>query len=180
MSIQVIPYSDQWPAQFALVAAELAQALDGVPVGSIEHVGSTAVPGLAAKPIIDIDVVVRRPHVAQAIKALETAGYEHVGDLGLADREAFKAPDQGPSRHVYVCVEGTLHLRNHLAVRDVLRSDVKLRQRYEAVKLALAGDAEMDIDTYIAGKSAVLQDVLSISDLTAGEKAQILALNSQT
>ncbi|GAA2850603.1 GrpB family protein [Microbacterium arabinogalactanolyticum] len=177
MSILVVPYSDEWPAQFAAVAEELARALSGVPVGSIEHVGSTAVPGLAAKPIIDIDIIVGRPDLVAAIAALEAAGYEHAGDLGLPGREAFRTPDQRPARHVYLCVEGTLHLRNHLAVRDVLRRDALLRQRYGEVKLALAGDAEMDIDTYIAGKSGVLQEVLASSDLTIAEKAQILALN---
>jgi GrpB-like predicted nucleotidyltransferase (UPF0157 family) len=112
------------------------------------------------------------------IAALERAGYRHRGDLGVTDREAFIAPDDDPRRHVYVCVDGTLHLRNHLAVRRVLRENDGLRKRYAEVKQELACDPGMDIDRYLAGKSAVLQDILALSDLTADEKARILRLNT--
>lgn len=179
MPVEVVGYSEEWPAQFAVVASALRSALDGVPVVSIEHVGSTAVPGLAAKPILDIDVIVERAQVDAAIAALAGAGYVHSGDLGVTDREALVAPDDRPRRNVYVCVAGTLHLRNHLAVRDVLRSRPELRERYGAVKVALAGDPDMDIDTYVAEKSGVLQDVLAASALSEHERALILALNAR-
>jgi GrpB-like predicted nucleotidyltransferase (UPF0157 family) len=175
--VDVVPYSGDWPAQFAAVADELRKVLGRVPLVAIEHVGSTAVPGMAAKPIIDVDVVVRRQQVEAAITALSAAGYRHLGDLGVTDREAMAAPDDHPARNVYVCVEGTLHLRNHLAVRDILRRRADLRHRYAAVKIELAGDPDMDIVTYTAKKSGVLQDVLAESDLSAEEKARILALN---
>lgn len=178
MSVEVVAYSAEWPSEFTRVEGSLRASLHGVPVSSIEHVGSTSVTGLAAKPILDIDIIVERPHVGAAIAALAKAGYVHRGDLGVTDREAFFAPDADPARHVYLCVGGTLHLRNHLAVRDVLRRDASLRERYAAVKNALAEDPDMDIDTYIARKSAVLQEVLAASDLTADEKAQIFALNT--
>ncbi|QIK72490.1 GrpB family protein [Propioniciclava coleopterorum] len=178
MAIEVTPPSEQWPVQFAGVAAALTRALAGVPVVGIEHVGSTSVPGLAAKPILDIDVVVRREDVAAAIAALAAAGYEHHGDLGVTDREALLAPDADPKRNVYVCVAGTLHLRNHLAVRDVLRRRPDLRDRYGAVKLALAADPAMDIETYLDGKSDILREVLGHSDLSEEEKALIFALNT--
>lgn len=178
MAIDVAPYDPDWPMRFRRVAADLAAALEGVPVVSIEHVGSTSVPGLAAKPILDIDVVVSRRAVPAAIAALERIGYAHRGDLGVTDREAFTAPDDDPRRHVYVCVDGTLHLRNHLAVRRVLRENVELRDRYGAVKSALASKPDMDIEAYLAGKSEVLQDVLALSDLTDDEKARILRLNT--
>ena len=178
MAIRVVPYSDVWPAQFERVAHELRAALMSVPVIAIEHVGSTAVPGLAAKPILDIDVVVMRDDVAAAIAALARVGYAHRGDLGVTDRESLAAPDDEPRRNVYVCVEGTLHVRNHLAVRDALRGNADLRDRYAAVKLALADDPTMEIDRYLAGKSAVLQDVLALSDLTDAEKLEIHRLNT--
>ncbi|UTT62534.1 GrpB family protein [Microcella humidisoli] len=179
MSVDVVPYSVDWPAQFGAVANELQRALEAVPFLSIEHVGSTAVPGLAAKPVLDIDIVVERQHVGLAIAALAQAGYVHRGDLGITDREAMDAPDSQPRRNVYICVEGTLHLRNHLAVREVLRQRSDLRDRYGAVKTALSRVPDMDITTYIAGKSGVLQDVLALSDLTENEKALILQLNTQ-
>ncbi|MFE6994339.1 GrpB family protein [Microbacterium sp. NPDC057659] len=174
----VVPYSAEWPRLFEQIAASLEEALSEVPVVSIEHVGSTSVSGLAAKPIIDVDVIVRREAVPAAIRALEAAGYAHRGNLGLVDREAFFPPDDRPPRHVYLCVEGTLQVRAHVAVRDALRADVSLRDRYTAVKTALAADASMDIDRYIAGKSDVLQEVLAASALTDEEKRRLYALNT--
>jgi GrpB-like predicted nucleotidyltransferase (UPF0157 family) len=178
MAVTVVPYSPEWPAQFARVAADLRRALAGVPVIAIEHVGSTSVPGLAAKPVIDIDIVVRREDVEAAIAALVAVGYAHRGDLGVTDRESLAEPDDDPRRNVYVCVEGTLHLRNHLAVRAILRERSDLRDRYGAVKTELARDPAMDIATYLARKSPVLQEVLAMSDLTDAEKRAILALNT--
>lgn len=177
MPVDVVPYSPSWPVQFELVASDLRQALARLTSARIEHVGSTSVPGLAAKPILDVDVIVDGDEVALAVAAMVAAGYVHRGDLGVADREAFHAPDESPRRHVYVCREGTLNVRNHLAVRDVLLMRDDLRDQYAAVKLALAAQPEMDIDTYIARKSEVLQKVLAESDLTADERLQILRLN---
>ncbi|MBW9094794.1 GrpB family protein [Microbacterium jejuense] len=179
MAITVVPYSPEWPQQFSRIAADLGRSLAGVPVVAIEHVGSTSVPGLAAKPVIDIDVIVRREHVDAAIAALVEAGYTHRGDLGVTDRESMAEPDE-PRRNVYVCVEGTLHVRNHLAVRDILRRRPDLRDRYGAVKSALAQNPGLDIGAYLAGKSPVLQEVLAESDLTAAEKDAILRLNTGT
>lgn len=178
MAVTVVPYSPEWPAQFARVAADLRRALAGVPVIAIEHVGSTSVPGLAAKPVIDIDIVVRREDAEAAIAALVAVGYAHRGDLGVTDRDSLAAPDDDPRRNVYVCVEGTLHLRNHLAVRAILRERSDLRDRYGAVKTELARDPAMDIGTYLARKSPVLQEVLAMSDLTDAEMRAILALNT--
>lgn len=175
--VVVVPYSSAWPAQFEVVARDLRQALTGLASARVEHVGSTSVPGLAAKPILDIDVIVDGKEMAKAVAAMGSAGYVHRGDLGVADREAFYAPDDSPRRNVYVCRAETLNVRNHLAVREVLRARADLRDEYAAVKLALAVDPNMDIETYIARKSAVLQKVLAASDLTAGERLQILRLN---
>ncbi|MFJ8896805.1 GrpB family protein [Leifsonia sp. NPDC102414] len=179
VSVEVVRYSMDWPPQFAAVAGELRRALEAVPVVSVEHVGSTAVPGLAAKPVLDIDIVVERQHVGLAIAALTQAGYVHRGDLGITDREVLDAPDSQPRRNVYICVQGTLHLRNHLAVREVLRRRSDLRDRYGAVKAALSRVPDMDIPTYIAGKSGVLQDVLALSDLSEDERALIFQLNTR-
>ncbi|WP_109208620.1 MULTISPECIES: GrpB family protein [Microbacterium] len=177
VAITVVPYSPDWPKQFARVAADLQRTLERVPILSIEHVGSTSVPGLAAKPIIDIDIVVERQNVPEAIAALVGTGYVHRGNLGVTDRESLAAPDDEPRRNVYVCVAGTLHLRNHLAVRKILRERDDLRDRYGAVKTQLAREPSMDIETYLALKSPILQEVLALSELTDAEKQAILALN---
>ncbi|WP_312099803.1 GrpB family protein, partial [Corynebacterium dentalis] len=128
--IPVVAYSPEWAEQYEAIADELAAALHGIAIDAIEHVGSTSVPGLPAKPILDIDVIVQREAMATAKAALERAGYVHCGDLGVTDREAFTAPNENPPRNVYLCVANTLHVRNHLAVRDALRAHPDLRDRY--------------------------------------------------
>lgn len=115
--------------------------------------------------------------MSAAVAALESIGYVHRGDLGLVDREAFRAPDDAPRRNVYVCRANTLNVRNHLAVRDVLRARNDLRDMYGAVKLSLAAEPEMNIDSYIARKSAILQKVLAVTELAADERLEILRLN---
>ena len=175
--IEVVDWSPRWAEQFEEVAAVLRRALIDVGSARVEHVGSTSVPGLAATPLLDVDVAVEPGEEAAAVVALESVGYVHRGDLGVAGREAFRAPDE-PRRNVYVCTAGTANVRNHLAVRDVLRRRTDLREAYDAVKRALAADPDMDVDTYLAGKSAVLQQVLEASgELSADELAAIRRLN---
>lgn len=175
--IEVVDWSPRWAEQFEEVAAVLTRALADVRSARVEHVGSTSVPGLAAKPILDVDVIVDPEDVPAAVAALESVGHVHRGDLGVTGREAFHAPGE-PRRNVYVCTAGTANVRNHLAVRDVLRRRADLREAYDSVKRALAADPGMDIDTYIAGKSAVLQEVLEASgELSAEELAAIRRLN---
>lgn len=159
------------------MAADLSTALAGVPVEAIEHVGSTSVPGLPAKPVLDIDFLVVAADIPAAVRRLATAGYVHQGDLGVTGGEAFTAPDDDPRRHVYLGTRDNLHIRNHLAVRDVLRTHADLREQYAAVRLALAADPDMDIDTYISRKSAVRQRVLAHGHLTADELRAIRVLN---
>ena len=98
MPVDVVPYSDQWPLSFDRVAQVLGTALADVPSATVEHVGSTSVPGLAAKPVIDVDVIVDARDVPAAVAALEVVGYTHRGDLGVTGREAFTAPDDDPRR----------------------------------------------------------------------------------
>jgi GrpB-like predicted nucleotidyltransferase (UPF0157 family) len=178
VSVEVVAWSPDWTVQFEAVAGVLREALAGIPGARVEHVGSTSVPGLAAKPILDVDVIVAAEHVPAAVRALEGVGYVHRGDLGVAGREAFRAPDRAPYRHVYVCTAGTMNLRNHLAVREVLRSRDDLREAYAAAKLVLAADPDMDLDTYLAGKSAVVQEILRTSgEFTDDELRAIHRLN---
>ncbi len=176
--VEVVAWSPAWSRDFERVAAVLRTALATVPGARVEHVGSTSVPGLAAKPILDIDVIVSRAAVSAAVEALAGIGYVHRGDLGVVGREAFFAPDESPRRNVYVCEDGTTNVRNHLAVRDTLKARDDLRNAYADVKLSLADDPDIDIDTYIARKSAVVQRVLEASgEFSAAELAAIRRLN---
>ena len=173
MRIEVVPYHSTWPTIFETIRSELAEALDSVEVISIEHVGSTAVPGLAAKPVIDVDVVVATDQVGAAIEALETVGYVHRGEMGVPDRHSLAAPERGPRRHVYVVVDGSLALRNHLGVRDVLRTDPDLRERYANLKLVLSKRDWDNADQYLAEKSELLQVILEQAGISRRERSAI-------
>lgn len=178
MRVFVVPYDEGWPSAFESVRRELVAALAPGTVSAIEHVGSTAVPGLPAKPVIDVDVVADEAQLAGVIAALRAAGYAHRGEQGIPGRHAFESPPHGVPRHVYVCIEGCLALRNHLAVRDVLRNDPLLRAEYAAVKEALAGRDLASVEEYVAGKTAVLQQVLKASGMTAHELESVASMNA--
>ncbi len=145
---------------FARLRSWIEPALEGI-ASRIEHVGSTAVPGLAAKPIIDLDVVVPSvTDVPVAIERLASLGYVHEGDLGIAGREAFRAPAALPKHHLYVCVQGSPALANHLAVRDALRADPALAQEYGRLKRRLARAVGSDRARYVDGKTVFLRAIL--------------------
>jgi GrpB-like predicted nucleotidyltransferase (UPF0157 family) len=172
--ILVVEYDPAWPERFERLRQEYAEAMAvaGVPVVSIEHVGSTAVPGLAAKPVIDCDIVVARTDVAAASQVLTDLGFTPEGDLGIPLRWAFKEPERLAPTNTYVVVAGSLPLRNHLAVRDILRADPGLRQQYAAVKRRV-GLVAAEIDDYGRGKNAMVQRILAAAGLTAAECASI-------
>jgi len=172
--ILVAEYDPAWPMRFDQLRREYAQALaaSGVPVVAIEHVGSTAVPGLAAKPIIDCDIVVAGPDVASASQVLAGLGFTPEGELGIPLRWAFKAPARLAPTNTYVVVQGSLSLRNHIAVRDILRADPDLRDQYAAVKRTV-GAVATNIDDYGRGKNAMVQRILAAAGLTDAERASI-------
>ncbi|NEA36415.1 GrpB family protein [Streptomyces sp. SID13031] len=159
---EVVPYDDRWPAWFDELRASLDRLLAGLPA-EIEHVGSTAVPGLAAKPIIDVDVVVpTAEQVPTAVAALAAGGYEHEGDLGIAGREAFRMPvDAVRYHHLYVVVAGNKAHRDHLVLRDRLRTDPEALARYAELKRELAPLLRVDRSAYVDGKGALIEELLS-------------------
>ena len=167
-------YDPSWPERFETLRDEYAVAMAGagVPVIAIEHVGSTSVAGLAAKPIIDCDIVVREIHVAAASDVLLSLGFTPLGELGIPQRWAFKEPSRLSGTNTYVIVDGCLSLRNHLAVRDTLRADEALREEYAAVKRQ-AGIRAANLDEYGQAKTATVQKILAAAGLTAAERASI-------
>ncbi len=127
----------------------------------IEHVGSTAVPGLAAKPVIDMDVVVAsRAEVPMAIERLSRLGYLHQGDMGVAGREAFLAPWDAVRHHLYLCAEDNLQLQLHLQLRDYLRTHPAAAQEYAALKRTLAERYEHDREAYTEAKTEMVEELL--------------------
>lgn len=172
--IAVVEYDAAWPKRFEQLRREyaIAMAAAGVPVVAIEHVGSTAVPGLAAKPVIDCDIVVAEPDVPAASEVLTGIGFSPEGELGIPQRWAFKEPARLARTNTYVVVAGSQALRNHLAVRDILRTDSGLRDRYAAAKRQ-AGAAAASIDEYGRGKNAMVQHILAAAGFTEAERASI-------
>ena len=158
--VLVVDYDPSWPDVFESLRQPVWAAVQDVAV-SVEHVGSTAVPGLAAKPIIDMDVVVASPdNMPEAIERLATLGYVHRGNLGIEDREAFESPQRLPAHHLYACPQGGAALANHLALRDFLRRDAAAVATYGRIKKQLAARFPADIDRYIAGKTDFILTVL--------------------
>lgn len=172
-SIEVVDYDPAWPDLFERLRSFVWPAVEEVAL-AIEHVGSTSVPGLAAKPIIDMTVVVKAgDDVPRAIAGLATLGYVHRGDLGIQGREAFEAPAGLPDHHLYVCPAGALALRNHLAVRDYLRAHPEAARAYGALKRRLAGAFEDDIERYVAGKTAFIVGILREAGFSPEEVGSI-------
>lgn len=160
--IEVHPYDPAWKTAFQRLHTMLQGILGDLAL-SIEHVGSTSVEGLAAKPIIDIDVVMESYDVFPAIvERLAAAGYEHRGDLGIAGREAFKRTyDDGfMAYHLYVCPKDGEELKRHLALRDYLRTHPDARDEYGALKMANAELFRYDIDGYIEAKGPFIRGIL--------------------
>lgn len=173
-AIEVVDYDPAWAEAFAGISGAVAAALGPLAL-RIEHVGSTAVPGLGAKPIIDIDVVIESPGVLPlVVEALSTLGYSHEGDGGIPGREAFRreVPADGsrrawPAHHLYVCPRDSEELRRHLRFRDYLRGQPEAAARYDALKRDLARHYANDIDAYVEGKSAFVERILAVDGCEA-------------
>jgi GrpB-like predicted nucleotidyltransferase (UPF0157 family) len=158
--IIVVDYDSHWPATFEILRSRLAEALGGL-AAAIEHIGSTAVPGLAAKPVIDIDVLLKSASgLPLVIQRLASSGYAHRGDLGIAGREAFATPPGGPAHHLYVCPPESQEYRRHLALRDYLRTHFAEAAAYSKLKRSLAVRFRDDRSAYLAGKNAFIEVLL--------------------
>lgn len=135
--IVVVDYHPEWPAVSAWLRDRAGAALVGLE-HRIEHIGSTSVPGLAAKPVVDLVVIVSRADVSEAIARLVSIGYEHRGSLGVEGRDAFKALTDDPPHHLYLSPIDSEELRAQLTFRDRLRADPDLAGRYAMLKRSLA------------------------------------------
>lgn len=159
--VVVLPYDEQWKQDFLVIKNELTSALGELAL-RIEHVGSTSVEGLSAKPIIDIDVVIKDHSVfKEVVSALGAIGYRHEGDLGIAGREAFKYDGKEHLRkhHLYVCPEDSAELKRHTAFRDHLRTHPDAVREYSRIKEEGAKLYPYDIDRYIEHKSPFIQKI---------------------
>ncbi|MGI8596356.1 MAG: GrpB family protein [Thermoleophilaceae bacterium] len=154
-AIQVVAYNPAWAARFEHERQRIAAAL-GAGARRIDHIGSTAVPGLAAKPIIDIDLSVDDPDDERAyVPALEYAGYR------LRVREPGHRCLRTPTLdvHVHVCAAGSDWEVRHLLLRDWLRTDPRDRTAYAALKQDLARRDWSDMNAYAAAKCDLIQQI---------------------
>ena len=156
--VVVVPYDECWARDFSEIAREIRAALGKLAV-DIQHVGSTSVPGLSAKPIIDIDVVIEDYSAFDAVVLeLNQIGYRHEGDLGIPGREAFgyEGKDHLRKHHLYVCPQDSPELKRHIAFRDYLRAHPDAAREYGRVKEEGATRHPYDIEGYIEHKSAFI------------------------
>ncbi|MGT2754965.1 GrpB family protein [Streptococcus ovis] len=155
----VLPYQSSWKEDF-LQLKQMIDALVGPWILSIEHVGSTAVEGLSAKPIIDIDVVMSdEAALGQIVQKLAEVGYQHEGNLGIEGREAFRYEPRTdwPLHHLYVCSPDSQELHRHLTFRNYLRMHPEAVKEYSLVKERAATQFPSDIDGYMASKASCIE-----------------------
>jgi GrpB-like predicted nucleotidyltransferase (UPF0157 family)/RimJ/RimL family protein N-acetyltransferase len=176
-SLQIVEYDPRWPTAFAIERERLAGVLDALAV-RIDHHGSTAVPGLAAKPVIDIQVSVRslRP-LDQMIERLGLLGYVHVPHADDEVCPFFHKPGQWPhTHHVHLVEAGGAEERRTLAFRDYLRARPDLAREYESVKRGLAADFDgatfESREAYAAAKTDFVRRVTDAA-LAAGHPVPV-------
>lgn len=176
-AIQVLDYDPEWPRIFLQLRDWIWPSVSDVAV-AIEHVGSTAVPGMPAKPVIDMDVVIAsRTNLPSIVSRLGSLGYQHRGDLGIADREAFLAPRNQPAHHLYLCAENSLALKNHLAVRDYLRTHLSDAAVYSTLKKASAKRFGKERERYVQAKTDFILSILERCEFSAKELDSIKRAN---
>ena len=154
-------YNPAWPLWFAEINRYLRHHLPHFL--AIEHIGSTSIAGMAAKPIIDIDRVVAAGQMTATIEALTNAGYTHQGDLGIVGREAFKQVGEAayalPAHHLYACEQNSIELQKHISFRDYLRTHSNEASRLSELKRRLAWTDHLSRAEYIEAKGPAVQDI---------------------
>lgn len=163
----VLPYDRTWNSAFEEIKKEIESAIGDLIIG-IEHVGSTSVEGLSAKPCIDIDVVIKDYSVFDTVVSkLGAIGYIHEGDLGIKDREAFKYLNKShlKTHHLYVCPQYSKELHRHVTFRDFLRGNTEAVRKYSLVKETAAQLFPNDIDKYIEYKSLCIEELYTLCGL---------------
>ena len=171
MQIEIWNHDPDWPIQFEIIKAELTGDLtdSGIPFLSIEHIGSTAIPHLPAKPIIDILIIIPlsdfNPTRLQEFRdALgwgnRQGGYHYIGNGGVQGRWSFKLAGKEPQRNVYVVAERSLPVRSCLSLRDTLHKNVGLRDEYGRLKIELAERDYDNVMQYSTLKNPVVRKIL--------------------
>ncbi|KAA9002011.1 GrpB family protein [Affinibrenneria salicis] len=159
----IVDYNEQWPGLFA-AESSLLQITLGKVISRIHHIGSTSVPGLAAKPVIDIMLeVVGLSELDNCHSAMEQAGYTARGENGIPNRRYFIKGGNQRSHHVHAFTVGDMQIVKHLAFRDYLIKNKKAADEYVEIKRAAALASENDIHRYSALKAAFIENHLRLA-----------------
>ena len=165
--VTVLPYDKKWKSDFEAIKKEIESAAGDLIIG-IEHVGSTSVEGMSAKPCIDIDVIIKDYSVfCDVVKRLEKIGYIHEGNLGIPEREAFcySGKEHLQKHHLYVCPKCSKELYRHITFRDFLRKNPDAAEKYSIVKQEAAKLFPNDTDKYIEYKTPCIKELYRMCGL---------------
>ena len=160
-TVLLVEYTETWAACFRAERAEILRALGQLAV-DVQHIGSTSVPGLLAKPIIDIAVGVRSlDDVEQAVPVLSALGYEYFGDReGTGEHFFAKGTDHRRTHYLHMAEIESRNWRDYLKFRDSLRADTVLREEYAELKRRLAAEYALCRKLYTDGKANFVRGVL--------------------
>jgi len=181
------PYNTNWKTEFAKIKQVLLKVLDSFKI-DIQHVGSTSIPNLFAKPILDIDIIIDDKTLLGDISAgLEKIGYINKGEQGISGRFAFgqtsefvpqtDAYDKWQRHHLYVCFLDSLALKNHLLFRDILLNNKNLVKEYSQLKINLVKEKGMTRENYTKQKTDFIISVLAKNGLNEKDLNEIRKAN---
>src|SRR5215213_5709802 len=156
--VEVVAHNRQWRAAFETEAKDVAHAL-GENMVAIHHIGSTAIPNIFAKPIIDLLVEVKDiTKVDKQSAAMEALGYEVMGEYGIPGRRYFRKDNEEGVRthHIHVFEAGSAQVVRHLSFRDYLIAHPEEAQRYSELKTTLAEEHPRSMDAYMDGKDSFI------------------------
>lgn len=158
-------YNPEWKKQFEFLKAMINSYI-GSYILDIQHIGSTSIEGLPAKPIIDFDVIIENIEILpKIIQELQKKDYIYQGDLGIKDRYAFqRLYDEQIKYHLYVCPKDGIGYKEHIIFRDYLRRNSDARDKYATIKKELAKCFEKDIENYCNGKTNFIRAILEIEN----------------
>ncbi|MBA3353552.1 MAG: GrpB family protein [Blastocatellia bacterium] len=157
----VVPHNPEWRDAFETEAKLIADAL-GLNVVAIHHIGSTAIPNIYAKPVIDVLVEVRDINeVCGQDPAMKSLGYEVMGEFGIPGRRYFRKDDTAGMRthQIHVFESGSPHVARHLAFREYLTAHTDTALEYSDLKRRLAAEHPEDPDSYMDGKDEFIKDI---------------------
>ncbi|BCS20019.1 GrpB family protein [Aspergillus puulaauensis] len=191
MKVAIQPYDPDWPLKFREIQAQLFDILHKVDIISIEHVGSTSIPSLMAKPVLDIDIIIPISSLEAARSALKGAKYYDCGEMNVPGRFAFRQPGYGKldaahgrgrngelRYNTYLMIQGCVALRNHLDAKRVLLENQDLREEYASVKNKLKETEFENIGQYASGKTDILCKILRTAGWSEEDLDPVIKANS--